>query len=101
VGEVYGLSGPERRCLSSVSHGPQPANAIAKNVNLPPAAVTTLIDRLETRGFVRRQSDPDDRRKVMAAAAEKTDALIEQNGKTGWRSPRPSMSFAIRSGWRC
>jgi DNA-binding MarR family transcriptional regulator len=78
VGEIYGLSGPERRCLSSVSHGPQPANAIAKNVNLTPAAITTLIDRLEKRGFVRRQSDPGDRRKVMVAAGEKTDELIAQ-----------------------
>jgi DNA-binding MarR family transcriptional regulator len=78
VGEIYGLSAAERRCLSSVSHGPQPANAIAKDVNLTPAAVTTLIDRLEKRGFVRRQSDPHDRRRVMVAAAEKTEELTRQ-----------------------
>lgn len=78
VGDVYGLSAPERRCLSVVSHGPQPANVIAKAVNLTPAAVTTLIDRLEKRGFVQRQADPTDRRKVMVAAAEKTEEVTRQ-----------------------
>lgn len=78
VGEIYQLSAPERRCLSMVSHAPQPASIIAKAVNLTPAAVTTLIDRLEKRGFVQRQSDPTDRRKVMVAAAHKTDELIQQ-----------------------
>ncbi|EJN02075.1 MarR family transcriptional regulator [Phyllobacterium sp. YR531] len=78
VGEIYELSGPERRCLSMVSYGPQSASVIAKAVNLTPAAVTTLIDRLEKRGFVQRQSDANDRRKVMVAAATKTDALIQR-----------------------
>lgn len=78
VGEFYGLSAPERRCLGSISHGAQPANVIARDVNLTPAAVTTLIDRLEARGYVRRQSDPADRRKVMVAAAQKTEELILQ-----------------------
>lgn len=76
VGEMYDLSAPERRCLGSISHGPQPANVIARDTNLSPAAVTTLIDRLEKRGFVKRQLDPADRRKVMVAAAEKTEQLV-------------------------
>lgn len=78
VGEIYELSAAERRCLSSVSHGPQPANVIAKDTNLTPAAVTTLIDRLERRGFVRRQPDPSDRRKVMVIAAEKTEEVTRE-----------------------
>lgn len=72
VGEIYELSSVERRCLSSVSHGPQPANVIAKDTKLTPAAVTTLVDRLEKRGFVRRQPDPSDRRKVLVVASDKT-----------------------------
>lgn len=72
VGEIYELSAVERRCLGSVTHGPRPANVIAKDTGLTPAAVTTLIDRLERRGFVRRQPDPSDRRKVLVVATDKT-----------------------------
>lgn len=78
VAEIYVLSAAERRCLGSISHGPQPASAIARETNLTPAAVTSLIDRLEKRGFVRRQPDPDDRRKVMVAAGKKTEELIKR-----------------------
>ena len=70
VGEIYGLSAAERLCLSFLWPGPQPANAIARETRLTPAAVTALIDRLEKRGFVRRKADPNDRRKVMVESAE-------------------------------
>jgi DNA-binding MarR family transcriptional regulator len=76
VAEAYDLSAAERRCIGTITHGPQPTSAIARAINLTPAAVTTLIDRLEARGFVRRQSDPNDRRKVMVVAAEKTEELV-------------------------
>ncbi|WP_352805629.1 MarR family transcriptional regulator [Mesorhizobium sp. M0292] len=65
-------------CLGAISHGPRPANVVARETNLTPAAVTTLIDRLEKRGFVSRQPDPDDRRKVMAAAGKKTEELVRR-----------------------
>ena len=70
VGEIYGLSATERLCLSFLWQGPQTASAIAGETRLTPAAVTSLIDRLEKRGFVRRKPDPNDRRKVMVEAAE-------------------------------
>ncbi len=78
VAEIYELSAPERRCLGAINHAPQPASVIAKETNLTPAAVTTLIDRLEKRGFVRRQPDPHDRRKVLVAPAEKTREMVEE-----------------------
>ena len=78
VAEIYVLSAAERRCLGAISHGPQPANLIARETNLTPAAVTSLIDRLEKRGFVSRQPDPDDRRKVMVAAGKKTEELVRR-----------------------
>ncbi|MER8922106.1 MarR family transcriptional regulator [Mesorhizobium sp. M0802] len=37
-----------------------------------------MIDRLEKRGFVSRQPDPDDRRKVMVAAGKKTEELVRR-----------------------
>jgi DNA-binding MarR family transcriptional regulator len=70
VGEIYGLSATERLCLSFLWPGPQTASAIAKEIRLTPAAVTSLLDRLESRGFVRRKPDPNDRRKVLVEQAE-------------------------------
>ncbi|HVY51517.1 MAG TPA: MarR family transcriptional regulator [Devosia sp.] len=70
VGEIYGLNATERLCLSFLWLGPQTASAIARHTRLTPAAVTALIDRLEERGFVRRLSDPRDRRKVLVEQAE-------------------------------
>lgn len=78
VGEIYGLSAAERLCLSFLWPGPQPANAIARETRLTPAAVTALIDRLEKRGFVRRKADPNDRRKVMVEAAEEAQKVTAE-----------------------
>jgi hypothetical protein len=52
VGRLNDLNSADRRCLSFVSQGLQTASAIAKETALTPAAVTALIDRLETRGWV-------------------------------------------------
>ena len=37
-----------------------------------------MIDRLEKRGYVRRQPDPNDRRKVLVEAAEETRKVTEE-----------------------
>ena len=78
VGERYELGSAERRCLSLVSVEPQTPSAIAKETALTPAAVTTLVDRLEARGLVRRRHDTKDRRRVFVEATEKTRALIRK-----------------------
>ena len=78
VGEVYGLGGAERLCLSFLLEGPQTASAIARQIRLTPAAVTALIDRLEARGYVRRKPDPTDRRKVFVEMAEATLKLARE-----------------------
>lgn len=78
VGARWRLNGSERLCLSFLMHGPQTASAIAAETRLTPAAVTALIDRLAERDFVRRQPDPNDRRKVMVELAPAAYALVEQ-----------------------
>lgn len=45
--------------------GPVTAGELSKLTGLTTGAVTALIDRLEKSGFVRRQHDPNDRRKVI------------------------------------
>jgi len=78
VGAMFQLGPAERLCLSFLTSGPQTASAIARATRLTPAAVTSLIDRLEARNFVRRRADPHDRRKVLVEAAEATAAVIEK-----------------------
>jgi len=46
-------------------HGPASAGRLAELTGLTTGAVTGVIDRLEQSGFVRRELDPADRRKVI------------------------------------
>lgn len=45
--------------------GPVTAGELSRLTGLTTGSVTSLIDRLERSGFVRRQQDPHDRRKVI------------------------------------
>ncbi|MCR8645224.1 MarR family transcriptional regulator [Paenibacillus sp. N1-5-1-14] len=45
--------------------GPITAGELSKLTGLATGSVTTLIDRLEKYGYVQRQNDPNDRRKVI------------------------------------
>lgn len=66
-------------CLSLLfEHGAMPAGRLAEITGLTTGAITGLVDRLESAGYVRRQRDPDDRRRVIievvpAAAVEVPD----------------------------
>ncbi len=44
---------------------------LADRVMLSPSGVTRLVDRLVSKGLVRRQTDPDDRRVALASLTEK------------------------------
>jgi DNA-binding MarR family transcriptional regulator len=77
VGERLGLASAEMQCLGFLYAGPQTAGAIARAVGLTPAAVTSLIDRLETRKLVERVKNLEDRRQThvaLTAAALKATA---------------------------
>src|SRR5713101_3128235 len=59
--------------------GPQPVNAIGRRVELTSGAITTAVDRLESRGLVTREAHPSDRRArivQLTAAGEQTAAKI-------------------------
>lgn len=79
IGSAYGLAANEMRCLALLFSAPQGASAIAKAVGLTPASVTALIDRLEYRGYVRRQHDPNDRRRIAVVATSKADAIARKH----------------------
>src|SRR5205807_7307700 len=42
--------------------GPQPVNDIGRYIELTSGAITTAVDRLESRGLVKREAHPTDRR---------------------------------------
>src|SRR5579862_2850222 len=48
-------------------HGPTSAGGLAELTGVTTGAVTGVVDRLERGGFVRREADPIDRRKVIIA----------------------------------
>ncbi len=49
-------------------HGPMTAGRLAGLTGLTTGAITGVIDRLERRGYARREADPADRRRVVVAA---------------------------------
>ena len=65
VGRDLGLNPTDLRCLDWLVDGAKSAGELSEGTGLSSAATTTLIDRLERKGFVERVRDPDDRRRVL------------------------------------
>lgn len=55
-----------------------PATRLARETGLSSGAMTNRIDRLETRGLVRRRPDPEDRRGVNVSLTAKGRKLIDK-----------------------
>jgi DNA-binding MarR family transcriptional regulator len=67
--EEVGLNATDLAALCLLLlHGPTPAGRLAELTGLTTGGVTGLVDRLEQGGFVRREVDPEDRRKVIVSA---------------------------------
>jgi DNA-binding MarR family transcriptional regulator len=66
VSDRVGLSAVEHKALDLLSRaGALTAGQLAELTGLTTGAITGLVDRLEKAGFVRRDSHPSDRRKVV------------------------------------
>ena len=55
-----------------------PATRLARETDLSSGAMTNRIDRLESRGLLRRKPDPDDRRGVNVSLTAKGRRLIDK-----------------------
>lgn len=67
---ALGINRSDHRTLDVLDQeGSMPAGQLAKAVGLSTAAMTTVIDRLEARGFAARKPDPSDRRRVLVEVA--------------------------------
>jgi DNA-binding MarR family transcriptional regulator len=68
VAERLGVNSTDHRCLDVLDQrGPMTASALADALVLSRSAITTVLDRLERRRYVRRMANPDDRRQVVIA----------------------------------
>src|SRR5919112_1147703 len=61
-----GMNLTDLQCMNILtSTGPIPAGRLAEEMGLTTGAVTGVIDRMERAGYVRREKDPDDARRVI------------------------------------
>jgi DNA-binding MarR family transcriptional regulator len=66
VADRLGLNVTDHKCADILSRtGPITAGELARRTGLTTGAITGIIDRLESAGFVRRVRDPRDRRRVI------------------------------------
>ena len=66
VAEKQGLGLTEEKALDLLQRfGPMTAGELGQRAGLAPASVTGLVDRLEKKGFARREKDEADGRRVL------------------------------------
>lgn len=66
VADRLGLNVTDHKCVDFLLlHGPRTAGELAQLTSLTTGAITAVVDRLEKAGFVRREADPTDRRRVI------------------------------------
>ncbi len=66
IADRVGIHSTDNECLDFLLlYGPSSAGQLAVLTGLTTGAVTAMIDRLERDGFVKRQHDPTDRRRVL------------------------------------
>ncbi len=72
VADHLGLHPTDHKCIDLlVSAGSTTAGELAEATGLTTGAITGVIDRLEAAGFVRREDDPNDRRRVIIRVVPK------------------------------
>jgi DNA-binding MarR family transcriptional regulator len=80
---LLGVNRTDGRCLDVIDQRPGiTAGELAQAVGLSPGAVTTVLDRLEGRGFVSRTRDAGDRRRV-------TVKLTPEANRRAWEAYSP------------
>ncbi|MFC5995178.1 MarR family winged helix-turn-helix transcriptional regulator [Pseudonocardia hispaniensis] len=73
VAQRVGLGPSDSQFMTLLNtHGPLTPGQLAEHTSLSTGTVTGVLDRLERGGFVRRERDPADRRKVLVVADEQT-----------------------------
>ena len=76
----YGLSGTAKQALAVIEGAGEPLepSVIADRLIITTGSMTSMLNTLERRGFVRRRPHPDDRRKLLVAITATGRAVIEE-----------------------
>jgi DNA-binding MarR family transcriptional regulator len=78
LAQRLGLSVTDWKCTDLVDRfGPLSAGRLAELTGLTTGAITGVVDRLEQGGFVRREPDPNDRRRVIVRAVHDRRPEVE------------------------
>jgi DNA-binding MarR family transcriptional regulator len=89
--EAYGLNRTDMRCLDVLGRtGAQTPTALANALGFTTGGITTVIDRLEQAGYVRRRADPADRRRIIV---ETTDLVAQRDAETFGRLVRATRAL--------
>ena len=75
-----GLTVTQVLCLNAIARSPDPevtAAAVSRQIDLRPATLTGILDRLERDGLVVRERRSRDRRKVCLSLTEKGQACVD------------------------
>jgi DNA-binding MarR family transcriptional regulator len=76
---AIGLNRTDMRALDIVGQaGPLAPTALARLLGFTTGGVTSVLDRLERAGYIRRQPDPTDRRRQLVHATEATAARDQE-----------------------
>lgn len=88
--ERIGINVTDLNCLNIVAlTGPMTAGELARQTGLTTASITGVLDRLEEGGFIRRERDPKDRRRV----------IVNLNPGPGLRQIGPTFGPLVKA-WR-
>ena len=95
VANVAGISGSDLECLDFLNlEGRVTAGRLAEVTGLTTGAITGVVDRLEKAGFVRRERDETDRRKVFIVT------VLENTEKIGrFYVPMQEAMYKVWSGY--
>ena len=75
--EAAGIGLSDFATLELLLHkGPQPVNEIGRRIDLTSVSITSAVDRLEKRGLVARELDPNDRRARIVRLTPEGEAMI-------------------------
>jgi DNA-binding MarR family transcriptional regulator len=88
--EQIGINVTDLNCLNILAlRGRMTAGELAKATGLTTASITGVLDRLEEAGFVRREKDPSDRRRV----------VVRLDSERGVRDVAPVFAPVVQA-WR-
>lgn len=99
-----GINRTDQRCLDILDlNGQMTAGRLAAESGLSTGAVTTLLDRLEQKGYVRRVRDTVDRRRVLVELTEEARERaaeiwgpIAEEASDGWANVSDAQLLFLR-----